>query len=215
MAGDYTLAPALVASALVHAAILYLPMNPAGFAPRSESRVIQARLVSGGLDSLVAQMPESTSGNDGSRLQSPEDRQTEITSSAPRSAANVMPTADFRGTDAVALLSNPLPPPVTYHRVSEVTHRAVLQRPALQEQFGRDYPPSDTTLIVRINELGTVDKVIVLRATEQQIADEAQTAFLAATYFPARIGHRPVKAELVVQVISGPEGISFIFPVLE
>ena len=224
MARDHELAGALLGSVLLHGSLLYVPVTPAGLAREAGPAQSWAFVVGS-----LASRPEGQAGSAVSEVrdavalarsdQATHESIMSGTEVSPRPAVSfhpppipaVRPTdglTDAMGTDRVALADLASAALPHYHRLSELTQRPVLQAPVLREEAGRLYPVSETLLSVRISDGGSVDSVVVLSAIEGALSAEAAAAFAGARYFPARIGRRAVRAELLIHVRSGPDSLT-------
>jgi hypothetical protein len=199
MAGNHSLAGALLASTLLHASVLYAPLSPLGSGGGRLPPVLQAVLLPPA--EPVPVLPPVAVAQSAAAAQSP----ARLPAAPPvRVPESVEDSDTGRGSEPVALLPVIVTTPVLYYRPHELTRRPILRRPALQEEAGRLYPVSETRLLVRINESGTVDEVILMAANHAGMAEEALSAFRRAEYFPGMIGSSPARAELLIQVLSSP-----------
>lgn len=216
MAGNHSraLIEALVASVLVHASILYAPMSPFGLGDAKRHGAIDAVL-------LPPPGQEVFAGELRRVLPAPDQPVATTAEAFPRRALPAGPVASdataalpalvfepaSNGSDTRALLPPVVSMPVIYYRPHQLTRRPVLRHPVLQEEAGRLYPVSETLILVRINETGDVDDVLLVGTSNPAMADESMNAFRGARYFPGMIGNAPAKAELLIQVVSS--GASF------
>jgi hypothetical protein len=212
MAGNQSsLTGSLLASVLIHASILSAPIEPFGLVLKGPGR-LEVRL------QPVPQMEAEGANPAVSRDHSLQTESAQPITLPPTELAVVeidtplieqtapVETSSGRGSDSAVLLSVVTIP--MYLRSHELTRKPILKRPVLREEPGRLYPVSDSLLLVRINERGQVDDVILVATNHPEMAAEAVKAFRQAEYFPGMVAYEPAKVELVIQVLSS--GASFL-----
>jgi periplasmic protein TonB len=112
------------------------------------------------------------------------------------------------------------PSALVYHPATEL-HERPLIRTHVEPQFpgGATVPQGRVVLRLFIGDDGSVDEVRVDAAEPQGVfGTAAAQAFAGATFTPGKIGGKPVKSLMTIEVLFGapvpldPQGASFAMP---
>jgi protein TonB len=206
----WRLLAALAASAAIHLSLLYT-VRPAPPAPEPPAAVLRARLQASAApvarDARVTDRSESHVQP--VRRQAP-DPSSEHEAAQPVTATAVMPQADVPATpDVLPPVVAPIAVDTTWYpaRLLDVFPRPVATpQPAYPEHAGMERMGGEVTLLMLIDETGTVHELSVVEAQPAGAFEAAAVAAYQGVRFePARKDGRAVRSRVLVRVAFSPD----------